>query len=55
MFGLVWGETNRHEHHPQFVRPVPVGFAKRDAILIKRLNLNVPRCSHQPITQIDWV
>lgn len=49
------GRTNRHEHHPQFGRPVPLGFAKRDPILIKRLNFNVPRCSHQPITQIDWV
>lgn len=40
--------TNRHEHHPRFGRAVPLEFAKRDLILMKKHNFNALRCSHQP-------
>lgn len=40
--------TNRHEHHPHFGRAVPLEFAKRDLILMKKHNFNALRCSHQP-------
>lgn len=40
--------VNRHEHHPLFGRAVPMDFAKRDLILMKKHNVNALRTSHQP-------
>uniref|UniRef100_A0A060SXA5 Lactase n=1 Tax=Blastobotrys adeninivorans TaxID=409370 RepID=A0A060SXA5_BLAAD len=40
--------ANRHEHHPQFGRAVPLEFAKRDLLLMKQHNINAVRCSHYP-------
>ncbi|KAH7313558.1 glycosyl hydrolases family 2, TIM barrel domain-containing protein [Stachybotrys elegans] len=39
---------NRHEHHPHFGRAVPLEFAKKDLLLMKKHNINALRCSHQP-------
>ncbi|KAI9163135.1 putative beta-galactosidase [Paramyrothecium foliicola] len=40
--------VNRHEHHPQFGRAVPLEFAKKDLLLMKTHNVNALRFSHQP-------
>ena len=40
--------VNRHEHHPHFGRAVPMEFAKKDLILMKKHNINAIRFSHQP-------
>jgi beta-galactosidase/evolved beta-galactosidase subunit alpha len=43
--------VNRHEHHPQFGRTVPIETALQDILLMKRHNLNAVRTSHYPP---DW-
>lgn len=40
--------VNRHDHHPQYGRAVPIEFIKRDLILMKQHNINAVRCSHYP-------
>ncbi|KIW37989.1 hypothetical protein, variant [Exophiala oligosperma] len=40
--------VNRHEHHPDFGRAVPVDFLREDLVLMKRHNINAMRCSHYP-------
>lgn len=40
--------VNRHDHHPLLGRAVPLPFAKKDLILMKRHNINALRCSHYP-------
>ncbi|CAI6341954.1 unnamed protein product [Periconia digitata] len=45
---IVLRGANRHEHHPQFGRTVPLEFLKRDLLLMKQHNINAIRTSHQP-------
>lgn len=40
--------VNRHEHHSSFGRAVPIEFARRDLLLMKKYNINALRTSHQP-------
>ncbi|KAM0233869.1 hypothetical protein ACHAPO_006737 [Fusarium lateritium] len=40
--------VNRHEHHPLLGRSVPLEFAKRDLLIMKKHNINALRCAHQP-------
>ncbi|KAF2704120.1 glycoside hydrolase family 2 protein [Pleomassaria siparia CBS 279.74] len=40
--------VNRHDHHPQFGRAVPLNFVKRDLLLMKQHNINAIRTSHYP-------
>ena len=40
--------VNRHDHHPQHGRAVPIEFIKRDLVLMKQHNINAIRCSHYP-------
>lgn len=45
---IVFRGTNRHEHHPQFGRAVPLEFLKKDLLIMKTHNINAIRTSHQP-------
>ncbi|KAJ2903648.1 hypothetical protein MKZ38_009591 [Zalerion maritima] len=38
--------ANRHEHHPETGRTVPLDFAKRDFLIMKSHNINAIRTSH---------
>ncbi|KAF3761719.1 family 2 glycoside hydrolase [Cryphonectria parasitica EP155] len=40
--------VNRHEHHPDTGRAVPLPFLRRDLLLMKTHNINAIRTSHQP-------
>lgn len=40
--------VNKHEHHPDHGRHVPVETVKHDFELMKRYNVNAIRCSHYP-------
>jgi beta-galactosidase/beta-glucuronidase len=40
--------VNRHEHHPDFGRAVPMEAMVRDVLLMKTHNINTVRCSHYP-------
>lgn len=40
--------VNRHDHHPEFGRAVPLEFIKRDMCLMKKYNINAIRTSHAP-------
>lgn len=40
--------VNRHEHHPDFGRAVPMEAMVRDIVLMKTHNVNTVRCSHYP-------
>lgn len=40
--------VNRHEHHPDHGRAVPLAFLRRDLLLMKAHNVNAVRTSHQP-------
>lgn len=40
--------VNRHDHHPQYGRAVPIEFIKQDLISMKQHNINAVRCSHYP-------
>jgi beta-galactosidase len=40
--------VNRHDHHPELGRAVPLDFVRRDLILMKQHNINALRCSHYP-------
>ncbi len=40
--------VNRHEHHPDYGRSVPVSAMKEDLELMKRHNINAIRTSHYP-------
>ncbi|KAF2267506.1 hypothetical protein CC78DRAFT_457224 [Lojkania enalia] len=44
---IVFRGVNRHEHHPQFGRAVPLDFLKQDILTMKRHNINAIRTSHQ--------
>lgn len=45
---LLLNGVNRHEHHPEFGRAVPVEHLRQDLLLMKRHNINAVRCSHYP-------
>ncbi|CAN6651374.1 hypothetical protein TRVA0_025S00562 [Trichomonascus vanleenenianus] len=45
---ILFRGVNRHEHHPELGRAVPLEFAKRDLLLMKQHNFNALRCSHYP-------
>ena len=40
--------VNRHDHHPQLGRAVPLSYIKRDLLIMKTHNINALRCSHYP-------
>lgn len=40
--------TNRHDHHPNFGRAVPLEYIKRDMKIMKQFNINAIRTSHYP-------
>lgn len=40
--------VNRHEHHPDFGRAVPIEWTEQSIILMKRHNINTIRTSHYP-------
>lgn len=40
--------VNRHDHHPQLGRAVPLEFIKQDLLLMKAYNANALRSSHYP-------
>jgi len=40
--------VNRHEHHPDFGRAVPLDAMVQDILLMKRHNINAVRTSHYP-------
>lgn len=40
--------VNRHEHHPDFGRAVPIEWAEQSIIVMKRHNINAVRTSHYP-------
>ena len=40
--------VNRHDHHPELGRAVPLSFIKKDLLLMKSHNINALRCSHYP-------
>ena len=40
--------VNRHEHHPDFGRAVPIEWTEQSIILMKRHNINTVRTSHYP-------
>lgn len=40
--------VNRHEHHPELGRAVPLEIAREDVIMMKRHNINTVRTSHYP-------
>jgi beta-galactosidase len=40
--------ANRHDHHPEHGRAVPLDFIRRDLLLMKQHNINALRCSHYP-------
>lgn len=44
---IVFRGVNRHEHHPQFGRAVPLEFMRQDLLTMKRHNINAIRTSHQ--------
>lgn len=45
---ILFRGANRHDHHPQFGRAVPLSFLREDLLLMKRHNLNSLRCCHYP-------
>lgn len=45
---IVFKGANRHEHHPDFGRAVPLAFLRRDLALMKSHNINAIRTCHQP-------
>lgn len=44
---IVFRGVNRHEHHPEHGRAVPLEFLKQDLLTMKRYNVNAIRTSHQ--------
>jgi beta-galactosidase len=44
---IVFRGVNRHEHHPEHGRAVPLEFLKKDLLTMKRHNINAIRTSHQ--------
>lgn len=40
--------VNRHDHHPQLGRAVPLSYIKQDLLLMKSHNINALRCAHYP-------
>lgn len=40
--------VNRHDHHPDLGRAVPLDFIRKDLILMKQHNVNALRCAHYP-------
>ncbi|KAH6612628.1 hypothetical protein C7974DRAFT_346396 [Boeremia exigua] len=44
---VVFRGVNRHEHHPQFGRTIPLEFLKHDLLTMKQHNVNAIRTSHQ--------
>ncbi|WP_024286312.1 glycoside hydrolase family 2 TIM barrel-domain containing protein [Cellulomonas sp. KRMCY2] len=45
---IVFQGVNRHEHHPDLGRAVPVEDMRRDLLLMKQHNINAVRTSHYP-------
>jgi len=44
---VIFKGANRHEHHPEFGRTIPLEFMRQDLILMKTHNINAVRTSHQ--------
>jgi len=44
---VIFRGANRHEHHPEFGRTIPLEFMRQDLILMKTHNINAVRTSHQ--------
>lgn len=40
--------VNRHDHHPQHGRAVPLEYIREDLLLMKQHNINALRCAHYP-------
>lgn len=40
--------VNRHDHHPDSGRAVPLEYIRKDLILMKQHNINALRCAHYP-------
>ena len=40
--------VNKHEHHPQYGRTMPVDMMKKDLEIMKKFNVNAVRLSHYP-------
>lgn len=40
--------VNRHDHHPELGRAVPLEFIRQDLLLMKQHSINALRCSHYP-------
>lgn len=40
--------VNRHDHHPDLGRTVPLDWMRKDVLLMKRHNINAVRTSHYP-------
>lgn len=45
---VVFKGANRHEHHPESGRTVPLDFLRHDLFLMKQHNINAIRTCHQP-------
>ena len=44
---VIFRGANRHEHHPEFGRTIPLEFMRQDLILMKTHNINAVRTAHQ--------
>ena len=45
---IMFKGVNRHEHHPDYGRTVPIKTMREDILLMKRHNVNAVRTSHYP-------
>ncbi|KAG9240423.1 glycosyl hydrolases family 2, TIM barrel domain-containing protein [Calycina marina] len=45
---VIFRGANRHEHHPEFGRTIPLDYMRNDLMLMKTHNINSVRTSHQP-------
>ncbi|MBE3561856.1 MAG: DUF4981 domain-containing protein, partial [Ktedonobacteraceae bacterium] len=45
---IMFKGVNRHEHHPDFGRTVPLSWMREEVLLMKQHNINAVRTSHYP-------
>lgn len=45
---IMFKGVNRHEHHPELGRTLPVSWIRKDLLLMKQHNINAIRTSHYP-------
>ncbi|ODV65789.1 hypothetical protein HYPBUDRAFT_13200 [Hyphopichia burtonii NRRL Y-1933] len=45
---ILFRGINRHDHHPEHGRAVPLDFVERDMLIMKQHNINAIRTSHYP-------